>query len=320
MDLTCLGIILVDMFPTEVGKRLVDVQSFSPNPGGSPANVAVAAQRMGTSTAFIGKVGEDFFGEWLKKTLDDEGVSTIGMVFDPNARTSLTFIGMPDENHAEFVFYRNPGADMLLKKEDLHIVLLEESKALHIDSLSLTNPDYYLATTTAIDIVKKKGGFISFDMNYRPTMWDSPASAITAIKEIVPMCDVIKVNEEEITLITGKSDPIHGGQMILAESGKLCLITLGKKGAYYVTKENNGYLPAFQVDTIDAIGCGDAFLGAILHKLVQYDSLDQALQKEAIEDIVRFATAAGALTSTKRGALPAIPYRKEVELFLKNHT
>jgi fructokinase len=320
MDLTCLGIILVDMFPTEVGKRLVDVQSFSPNPGGSPANVAVAAQRMGTSTAFIGKVGEDIFGEWLKKTLDDEGVSTIGMVFDPNARTSLTFIGMPDENHAEFVFYRNPGADMLLKKEDLHIVLLEESKALHIDSLSLTNPDYYLATTTAIDIVKKKGGFISFDMNYRPTMWDTPASAITAIKKIFPMCDVIKVNEEEMTLITGKSDPIHGGQMILSESGKLCLITLGEKGAYYVTKENNGYLPAFQVDTIDAIGSGDAFLGAILHKLVLYDSLDQALQKEAIEDIVRFATAAGALTSTKRGALPAIPYRKEVELFLKNHT
>jgi len=319
MDLTCLGIILVDMFPTEVGKRLVDVQSFSPNPGGSPANVAVAAQRMGTSTAFIGKVGEDFFGEWLKKTLDDEGVSTIGMVFDPNARTSLTFIGMPDENHAEFVFYRNPGADMLLKKEDLHIVLLEESKALHIDSLSLTNPDYYLATKTAIDIVKKKGGFISFDVNYRPTMWDSPATSITAIKEIIPLCDVVKVNEEEVVLITGKSDPIKGGKVILSKGGRLCLVTMGERGAYYITKENNGYCPAFQVNTIDAIGCGDAFLGAILHKLIVYESLEEALQKESMEGILRFATAAGALTSTKRGALPAIPFRKEVELFLKYH-
>jgi len=317
MDIICLGIILVDMFPVEVGKHLVDVSSFSPNPGGAPANVAVAARRMGSETAFIGKVGEDIFGHWLLETLEKEGVQTDGMIVDPQARTTLVFIGMPNKNEAEFVFYRNPGADMLLKKDELDRNIIEQSKALHVDSLSLTNPDYFLATTTAVEIVRNHGGLVSFDVNYRPTMWNSPKTAISAAKELLPMCDVIKVNEEEVALITGNDDPIEGGKAIIKQGGKLCLITMGKNGAYYVTKKFNGFFPSFKVKTIDAIGCGDAFLGAILHCLTQFDNLDDAFNKVEIEKIVQFAAAAGALTSTKRGALPAIPYRNEVDNFIK---
>lgn len=320
MDLTCLGIILVDMFPVEVGKPLVEVEAFSPKPGGAPANVAVAAARLGASAAFIGKVGEDLFGHWLKDVLKEEGVETAGMSYAPDARTTMAFIGMPDENHAEFVFYRNPGADIQLRESDLDIPLLQNSKALHFDSLSLTHKPYFEASLKAIEVVKKAGGFISFDVNYRPTMWESPEDALQAAKAVLPLGDVIKVNETELTLLTGEPNPEAGGEAILELGGKLCLITLGEKGAYYQTGSEKGYIPAFKVETIDAIGCGDAFLGAILQQLTAYPSLAEALEAGKLEEIVRFAAAAGALTSTKRGALPAIPHRSEVEAFLsKQH-
>jgi fructokinase len=317
MDLICLGIILVDMFPVEVGKPLVEVSSFTPKPGGAPANVAVAARRMGSGSAFIGKVGQDIFGNWLKQVLDHEDVDTSGMVFDNEARTSLVFIGMPDEHHAEFVFYRNPGADMRLTEQDLNITLLRETKALHIDSLSLTNTTYKKATLKAIDIVRKSGGLISYDVNYRPTMWDTPEQAITTAKEIIPLCDILKLNDDELELITGQPDPKIGGEIILTMGGKLCLVTLGEKGSHYITPYHHGFIPAFKVNTIDSVGCGDAFLGAMLHKLLQFDSLETGLQKENITKVLKFAAAAGALTATKRGALPAIPYRDEVDRFLE---
>lgn len=316
MDLTCLGIILVDMFPMEIGKPLVEVEAFSPKPGGAPANVAVAAKRLGASTAFIGKVGEDLFGHWLKDILEKEGVETTGMSYAPDARTTMAFIAMPDENHAEFVFYRNPGADTQLRESDLDVTLLQNSKALHFDSLSLTHERYFEASLKAIEIVKKAGGFISFDVNYRPTMWRSPEDALQAAKAVLPLCDVVKVNETELILLTGEPSPETGGEAILDLGGKLCLITLGEKGAYYQTRFERGYMPAFKVKTIDAIGCGDAFLGAILQQLTTYPSLTEALEAGKMEEIVRFAAAAGALTSTKRGALPAIPHRSEVEAFL----
>lgn len=319
MDLTCLGIILVDMFPAEVGKPLTDVDSFTPKPGGAPANVAVAARRLGSPTAFIGKVGDDIFGHWLKKTLSDEKVETSGMVFDTEARTTLVFIGMPSDQEAEFVFYRNPGADMRLKKDEINPRLLEESKALHFDSLSLTNTPYREATLAAVDVVKQHGGFISYDVNFRPTMWPSSEAAIQAARDVLPFCDVVKVNEEELQLITGRSDPQEGGRAILALGCQLSLITLGERGAHYVTHHQSGYLPAYRVKTIDAVGCGDSFLGAMLHQLTQAESLDAALASGEIESMLRFAMAAGALTSTKRGAMPALPTRTEVEFFL-NHT
>ncbi len=316
MDLTCLGIILVDMFPVEVGKPLVEVSAFSPKPGGAPANVAVAARRMGLETAFIGKVGKDIFGNWLKDVLDQENVDTTGMAFDSEARTSLVFIGMPDAHHAEFVFYRNPGADMRLTKADLNLDLLKQSKALHFDSLSLTNPSYREATITAIEVVRKAGGFISYDVNYRPTMWETAEEAIRTAKDVISLCDIIKLNDVELELITGETDPRLGGEHILEMGGALCLITLGEKGSYYITHTNSGYAPAFKVKTIDSIGCGDAFLGAILQQLLQFKSLQTGLQKENIKGVVRFAAAAGALTATKRGALPAIPFRQDVDHFL----
>ncbi len=319
MDLICLGIILVDMFPSEVGKPLVKVSSFTPKPGGAPANVAVAARRMGSQTAFIGKVGRDLFGDWLKEVLDREDVNTSGMVFDSEARTSLTFIGMPDEHHAEFVFYRNPGADMRLSEEDLNLDLLKNTKALHIDSVSFTSPSYKTATLKAIEIVRKTGGFISFDFNYRPTMWDATEIAISAAKEIIPLSDVIKLNDIELKLITGLSDPIAGCERILKIGGQCCLVTLGNKGSYYFTHRHHGFVPAFQVKTIDSIGCGDAFVGAMLNQLLQFDSLETGLHKENLEKVLQFAAAAGALTATKRGALPAIPYRQEVDRFLESH-
>jgi fructokinase len=173
MDIVCLGEVLVDMFPAEVGRRLVEVSAFRPKPGGAPANVAVAAARLGARSAFIGKVGNEAFGHHLADVLRQEGVEVRGMRYDQEARTGMAFIAMPDENTAEFVFYRNPGADMRLRADELDRRLLQETRAFHFGSLSLGQEPSRGATLEAAKIARGAGALISFDVNYRPTLWSS---------------------------------------------------------------------------------------------------------------------------------------------------
>ncbi len=319
MDIVCLGELLIDLFPAEVGRRLVEVSAFHPKPGGAPGNVAVAARRLGLASAFIGKVGDDAFGHFLIDTLAAEGVETRAIHLDDEARTTLAFIALPDPHHAEFVFYRNPGADTRLRQDELDEALLRQARALHVGSLSLVAEPSRAATLRAVAIARAAGALVSFDVNYRPSLWPSPEAAVRAIHDLLPLAHVVKVNEDELSLLTGDDDPDAGGAALLATGPALAVITLGARGSAYRSAAAAGFVPGFAVQTVDAIGCGDAFMAGVLVGLLGGagdEPLSRHLDDATLRPILRYANAVGALTATRPGALPALPTAAEVKAFL----
>jgi fructokinase len=339
MDIVCLGELLVDMFPSELGRRLAEVSAFHPKPGGAPANVAVAAARLGAESAFVGKVGDDAFGHHLIEVLHAEGVDTSGMRLDREARTTMAFIAQPDENTSEFVFYRNPGADMRLRPDELDRGMLGRAKAFHFGSISLIAEPSRSATLEALHEARAGGALISFDVNYRPSLWETPAAARERIEQTIPLVDVVKVNEVELALLGAASAPggdeatgvptpgglardpsaLHGGgQSLLAMGPSLCVVTLGREGSYFLTGQGGERVPGFQVETVDATGCGDAFVAGLLWQLVGRGVWQEPLDVAALSAALRYANAVGALTSLTRGVIPALPTAVQVEAFLSS--
>lgn len=316
MDVVCLGELLVDMFPAEVGRRLVDVSAFRPKPGGAPANVSVGLARLRSSSAFIGKVGDDAFGHHLVEVLGSEGVETKGMRFDDYARTTMAFIASPDPDTAEFVFYRNPGADMLLRPDELDTELLKETKALHIGSLSLVDDPIKQSVYEAVKVVSGQGGMISLDVNYRPTLWPSPELAYHEVMALLPRVNLVKVNEDELALLTGEDDLDSGSRRLISQGPEICIITLGKEGSYFRVAQGKGFVPAYQVKTIDATGCGDGFVAGLLSGLLTHGQWSEQLTVERMKQHLSFANAVGALTAQSQGVIPALPTALMVEDFL----
>ncbi len=317
MDIVCLGELLIDMFPAETGRRLTEVSAFFPKPGGAPANVAAAAARLNRQSAFIGKVGDDAFGRFLIATLDKEGVETRGMRVAAEARTTMAFIAKPDAYSAEFVFYRNPGADMLLRADELDSDLLAATKALHIGSISLINEPSRSATQEAVRQAKAGGALISFDVNYRPSLWPQPEEAVAVIEQMLPAADVVKVNEEELELLSGTRDLRQGSGKLLAKGPSLCVVTLGAEGSYFHSALGDGRVPPFVVETVDAVGCGDAFTAGLLTRLTGYKDWHDALAPAQMSENLRYANAVGALTALTRGVIPALPTAAAVDKFLQ---
>ena len=331
MHITTLGELLIDMFPAEIGRRLADVTAFHPKPGGAPANVAVAARRLGADTAFIGKVGDDAFGHFLIDVMREQGVGIRGIRVDDEARTTMAVIALPDEHTAEFVFYRNPGADQRLRPDELDADLLCSTRALHFGSLSLTDEPSRSATWAAMRITAEAGALISFDVNYRPSLWSSPEQAFEQISAMVPHVHLLKVNEVEIELLAGGQGKVGanpGGRpevgelaelagRLLKQGPELVVVTLGADGSYFQTAGSSGFVPPFPVKTVDAIGCGDAFISGVLTQLTAAEDWRENLNAERMTEILRYANAVGALTATKQGVIPALPTAAEVEAFLK---
>jgi fructokinase len=231
---------------------------------------------------------------------------------------------MPDENSAEFVFYRNPGADQRLEVNDLDLDLLESTKAFHFGSPSLTHEPSRSATIEAARIARKGGALVSYDVNYRPSLWKDPAQALDQARKMLPEVDLVKVNEEEAALLTGRKDldpadpiQVEESAVNLLEMGpELVVLTLGPEGSYFQAECGGGYAPPFEVETVDAVGCGDAFVAGMLTKLVEGGDWKQKLNQDQLMAVLRFSNAVGALTSLKRGAIPAMPTIDEVNEFL----
>jgi fructokinase len=327
-DLVCLGELLIDMFPGAIGKRLEEVRSFTPKPGGAPANVAVAASRLGATAAFIGEVGEDHFGKYLAQLLADEGVNTEGLKFNPQVRTTMAIIAQPTVEEAEFVFYRNPGADQTLTAEELNHSILLSSKILHIGTLSLTDEPARSATREAIRIAGGAGALISCDVNYRPALWKDPAQALVEIERVLPEINYLKVNENEAQLLSG-SVHVQAGRVdeletaadvMLAKGPKLVVISLGSAGSYFKVRGGSGQLvKSFEVESVDSVGCGDAFVAGLLTQIVSREEVGVDLDPKFLQEAVRFANGVGAITSTVKGAIPAMPKLSEVNEFLVKH-
>jgi len=340
IDLVCLGELLVDMFPSEVGRDLEDVTSFRPVPGGAPANAAVAASRLGARSAFIGKVGEDPFGHRLASVLAREGVNVDGLRFDLQARTTINFMAKPDPDNYVCLFYRNPGADMLLRSDELDTALLRRARALHFGSLSLAQEPSRSATLEALRIVRAAGGLISFDVNYRPTLWHSAGEAVAQVKAVAPLVDILKVNEEELALLTGvtdvmaslpdSSETLWRQTFSDSENWKVCVVTLGRTGSYFRTATAGAFVPGFEVRTVDATGCGDAFIAAFLTRVLGVEAQTaagpvappetagwrQGLTPGRLRLAMRFANACGALTALTQGVIPSLPTALAAERFL----
>ncbi|MCO6453394.1 MAG: carbohydrate kinase [Caldilineales bacterium] len=330
MHIVTLGESLIDMFPAEVGRKLVEVSAFIPSPGGAPANTAVAARRLGAEVAFIGKVGDDIFGRHLFEHLAAQGVDTRGMRVDNYARTTMAIIAMADENTPEFVFYRNPGADTRLEPEELDAELLASTRNLHVGSLSLSDEPSRSATFEAVWLARQGGAFISFDVNYRPSLWSTPEEALTQIWEMLPRADVVKVNEDELALLAGGQKTEVGGrrqaeviadltdkcEKLLSLGPKLILVTLGRHGSFFCIRDGSGFVPAFPVETVDAVGCGDAFMAGMLTQLTRSENWRENLTVVRLHEMLRYANAVGAITATKKGVIPALPTAAQVDDFL----
>ena len=319
VQVVTMGVILIDFFPNETGKSLDQVSAFIPKPGGAPANVAVALARQGIRSAFIGTVGKDPFGKMLVDLLNRENVETSGVTEDTSIRTTIAFIAQPDPFHSEFLFYRPQGIpDQKFLSQD-KLDLIQHCKIFHIDSPGLSMQPARSNTMDAVRIARDAGALISFDVNYRPKLWDSPEEANDQIKLMLPSVDLLKLNEVELKLITGSDQP-ESAKDLLALGPRLILVTLGEKGSWYFHRSGSGFIAAYRVETVDATGCGDAYLAAIHAKLLDLDELDldSLIDKQLIE-MVKYASAVGAITAQRMGAIPSLPRPNEIAEFLKSH-
>ena len=315
-NILTLGELLIDLTQTGINEK--GVRQFAANPGGAPANVAVALSRLGVKAGFIGKVGKDTFGADLRAVLEKNGVEVRGLYETGDALTTQAVVSVSPEGERSFAFYRSPGADTLLTSEEALAALDPLPRILHIGSVSLTADPERTATLEAAAYAKQNGALISYDPNYRAALWPDEETAVEWMKKPLPLCDILKLSDEELPLLTGTEDPEQGTAQ-LAENGiALILLTLGSKGTFFRFGGITGTVPSVRIQVADTNGAGDTFLGALLRGLAlrgekPFDGLDEA----ALTALVRFANCAAALTCTRPGAIPAMPTLPEVEAFVK---
>ena len=309
IDITAVGEILIDL--TQSGVNELGIPEFAANPGGAPANLAVAAARLGASAAFIGKVGTDSFGTFLRNTLMENHVDVSGMVTDEVSRTTLAVVAVDKTGERTFSFYRDPSADVNLRAEEISEEQLKNTRFLHFGSVSLTTDPARTATLHAAKTAKANGALISYDPNYRASLWPDEQTAIQRMIEPLEMVDVLKVSDEELPLLTGTEDLDAGSAMLAAKGIRLVLVTLGANGAYYRFGEETGHVPGVKVTVGDTNGAGDTFFGATLAQLSKLESLD-ALTGETLRKILTVSNKAAAITTSRRGAIPAMPTAEEV--------
>ncbi len=323
VDIICLGELLIDFVSTDRDVSLAGSSGFKKAPGGAPANVAAGVSRLGLKAGFIGKVGDDPFGVYLRDVLEEISVDTSFLVADPDARTTLSFVAQKSDGVRDCMFYRNPGADMLLRQEELSIDYFEGATFFHFGSISLGAEPSKSATLKAIAFAREKGLLISYDPNLRPTLWPDMDTARREILDGFRYADIVKISDEEYGVILGVESPEACAEAILSMGPKLVVVTLGPKGCYYSDGVRTGYLPTFDdVTVVETTGAGDAFVAStltgIFARLVAGDP-DALCADDTFRRILVFANAAGSLATTKLGAIPSLPTTDDVLTFLTAH-
>lgn len=308
-DITALGEILIDL--TQCGINEQRIPQFTANPGGAPANLAVAAARLGAKTTFIGKVGRDSFGGYLRSCLEKNGVDATGLTTDPLRNTTLAVVALDAAGERNFSFYRESSADVNLSAEDIPLSLLADTRFFHFGSVSLTCEPAYSATLYAAKKAKENGAILSYDPNYRASLWPDKQTAIARMQEPLTLVDVLKVSDEELPLLTGTTD-LEAGSAILAAKGiRLVLVTLGAKGSFYWYQGHTGQVPGVPCKVGDTNGAGDTFFGAFLSRLAKHSDLHTLTILE-LEEMLAFANRAASITTSRHGAIPAMPMLEEV--------
>lgn len=311
----CIGELLIDFVSTTPDVTLAEAPGFVKAPGGAPANVAVGLAKLGMDAGFIGKVGTDAFGDFLRETLQQNGVNTDYLIAGEGSRTTLAFVATRSDGMKDITFYRHPGADIQLSPNEINIDYVQSAELLHYGSVSLSHSPSREATLHAIQSARAGGARLSYDPNLRLMLWESASDAKRWIWEVMPYADVVKISEEEWEFVTGDADSEQSIKRILGLGVKLLVVTLGERGCYYTNGFAEGFVDGFIVDVVDTLGAGDAFVAAMLTQLRQYMDLT-ALVKSQLDPIMRYANAAGALATQKVGVIPALPTPAEIESFL----
>ena len=315
-DVTALGELLIDF--TENGTSSQGNPLMEANPGGAPCNVLAMLERLGKKTAFIGKVGKDMFGNQLKAAVEEVGIDTRNLIMDENVHTTLAFVHTYPDGDRDFSFYRDPGADMMLTKDEVQKDLIENSRIFHFGTLSSTHEGVREATRRAIELAKEAGCIITFDPNLRPPLWKSLDDARKEIEYGMTKCDVLKISDNEVEFLFGTTDYDKGAAMIRKKYNiPLVLITMGKDGsrAYYKDLRVEA-APFLQENTIETTGAGDTFCASTLNYVLEHGLED--LTEENLKELLTFANAAASLITTRKGALRVMPSRQEVLDFIES--
>jgi fructokinase len=312
-DVISLGEIVVDIFADPISVPLRDATKFTAALGGAPANVAVALARLGVSAGFIGKAGEDPFGDRYMHLFRSEGVDTTLFQQIHDSPTPVAFVATSGPNVRDFILYH--GADTKLRPEDIDPSYISSAKLFLYGSVTLTGAGK-AAAVRAVELAQQSGVLVIYDANYRAPIWPNLSEARNGILKGMEGVTILKTNEIELQLLSGTDDLSSGSHWLLDQGPILCLITLGPKGAYYNNGVAEGFVPPFPVDAIDTTGCGDAFIAGFIHGLLD-TSLDvEDLDETTLHRLVRYANAVGACTATTQGAMAALPTREMVDTFL----
>ncbi|MCR4840688.1 MAG: carbohydrate kinase [Lachnospiraceae bacterium] len=314
--LVAIGEALIDFIPKETGCSFDEVTAFSPKIGGAPANVCGAYAKLGGTARMITQVGDDPFGHKIVDELSEAGVDVDCISLTDSATTALAFVSLGADGGRTFSFYRKPSADMLYSPENLKEEYFDNAYVLHFCSVDIGDFPMKAAHKKAIEIIRKKGGIVSFDPNLRFNLWDSAEALKAAVLEFIPLSDIVKISDEELEFITGESDVQAGIAKIFDMGVKLVLYTCGSNGAYAYTKKADAFAPSQKVKAVDTTGAGDGFTGAFLWKLSGICPVREELENltsEELAECVEFSNKFCAISVQRAGAIASYPTADEVE-------
>ncbi len=316
IDVVALGELLIDF--TQIPSDNVDTRCFQQNPGGAPANVLAVLAKYGVKCAFIGKVGKDMFGEFLRDQLQAMSIDCRSLIMDSEHNTTLAFVALDDKGDRSFNFYRNHGADTCLLPEEINLEIINQCKIFHFGTLSMTHEPSLSATVKALEYAKTCGKLISFDPNYRALLWKDEDSAIKAMKYGLSYSDMAKLSIEEAQMVTGETEPENFLKELFKYGLSFVAITMGPRGCIYATKEFMGSYPEFPAHVVDTTGAGDTFWGTFLAKFLENGETFEEVSVEKISNMVLMANIAAGMSTEKKGSIPSIPdLDKVIEAFDK---
>jgi fructokinase len=317
-DVIALGELLIDF--TENGKSEQGNPLMEANPGGAPCNVLAMLAKLGKKVAFVGKVGKDMFGRQLRDAAADAGICMDYLMEDSDVHTTLAFVKTYPGGDRDFSFYRNPGADMMLRSDELPLEALQSTRIFHFGTLSMTHPEVREATKKAVAVAKESGALISFDPNLRPPLWESLEEAKEQIAWGLAHCDILKIADNELEFMTGQTDFEVGAAMLQKDYPNIRVlnVTAGADGSYSFYGDKHVFVPSFRLGgTIETTGAGDTFCASVLHFALENGI--EGLTEQQLTAMLRFANAAAYLVTTKKGAIRSMPEPEQVQAILANH-
>ena len=314
-DVVALGELLIDF--TQNGTSGQGNPLLEANPGGAPCNVLAMLQKLGKSTAFVGKVGNDMFGRQLREVVENAGIDLTNLVMDPAAHTTLAFVQTFANGDRDFSFYRDPGADMLLTAGEVPEDVIAHSRIFHFGTLSMTHPGVREATKKAVACAKNAGVLVSFDPNLRPPLWADLEDARAQITWGLSQCDVLKIADNELEFMTGQTDFDKGAAILQAQYPNIRIlnVTAGADGSYSYYGNKRVFVPSFKLGgTIETTGAGDTFCASVLNFVLEHGT--DNLTEDSLTAMLRFANAAAYIVTTRKGAIRSMPEKAEVEALI----